>query len=479
MGWFLFYVTFTALLCFVVVWYIYKGRLQRAEKENAELRDEQPRLHKKYEGMFETAQQQIAVQLKDAELQRSSIIQNARVEAEQIRLSTQEMEEQADFYQQTVIAMKNIIAGYGDEYLVPTSTLLDDLAEEFSHKDAGVKLKEARKQTKAIVKQGRSAECDYVEDTRRTGAMNFVTDAFNGKVDSVMSKVKHDNYGKLAQAIRDAYVQVNYKGKAFRNAKISEAYKDARLEELRWACVVHELRQQEREEQRRIREQIREEEKARREYQRAIKEAEKEERMLKKAMEKARKEFEKASAEQRILMEAQLNEMEARLHEAEEKNLRAVSMAQLTRLGHVYIISNVGSFGENVFKIGLTRRLEPLDRVKELGDASVPFAFDVHAMIMSDDAPALERELHNHFLLRQINKVNHRKEFFSASMQEIRDELESMGVEAKWTMAAEAAEYRESLAIDKLIEDNPEARAAWEARQLTLDPTEYADLEIE
>lgn len=479
MGWFLFYVSFTALLCFMVVWFIHKGRMQRAEKENAELRAEQPKLQKQYETMFETAKQQIAVQLKDAELQRSSIIQNARVEAEEIRRSTQVMEEQADFYQQTVIAMKNIIAGYGDEYLVPTSTLLDDLAEEFSHKDAGVKLKEARKQTKAIVKEGRSAHCDYVEDTRRTGAMNFVTDAFNGKVDSIMSKVKHDNYGKLAQAIHDAYVQVNYKGQAFRNAKITEAYKDARLEELRWACVVHELRQQEREEQRRIREQIREEEKARREYQRAIKEAEKEERMLKKAMDKARKEFEKASAEQRILMQAQLNDMEARLHEAEEKNLRAVSMAQLTKRGHVYIISNVGSFGENVFKIGLTRRLEPLDRVKELGDASVPFAFDVHAMIMSDDAPALERELHNHFLLKQINKVNHRKEFFRASLLEIRDELESMGVEAKWTMAAEAAEYRESLAIEKLIEENPEARSAWESRQLTLDPTEYADLEIE
>ncbi|MEZ6164441.1 MAG: GIY-YIG nuclease family protein [Phycisphaerales bacterium] len=178
-------------------------------------------------------------------------------------------------------------------------------------------------------------------------------------------------------------------------------------------------------------------------------------------------------------MEAQLAEMEARLLEAEEKNQRAISMAQLTKRGHVYIISNVGSFGDNVYKIGLTRRLEPLDRVKELGDASVPFAFDVHAMIMSDDAPALERELHNHFLLKQINKVNHRKEFFRASLQEIREELESLGVETKWTMAAEAAEYRESLAIEKIIVENPEARAAWESRQLSLDPTEYADLDIE
>jgi hypothetical protein len=479
MGWFLFYVALTALVCFVVVWFIHRGRLHRTEKENADLREEQPKLQKKYERMFEVANEQIAVQLQDAELQRSSIIQNARAEAEQIRLATKKLEDEADVYQQTVIAMKNIIAGYGDEYLVPTSTLLDDLAEEFSHKEAGKELKDARKRTRAIVKEGRSAECDYVEDNRRVGAINFVTDAFNGKVDTVMSKVKHDNYGKLAQAIHDAFIQVNFSGVAFRNARVTEMYKQARLDELRWACIAQELRLQEREEQRLIREQIREEEKARREYQKAIQEAEKEERMLKKAMEKARKQFELASAEQRVLMEAQLAEMEARLHEAEEKNQRATSMAQLTKRGHVYIISNVGSFGDNVYKIGLTRRLEPLDRVKELGDASVPFAFDVHAMIMSDDAPALERELHNHFLLKQINKVNHRKEFFRASLQEIREELESMGVETKWTMVAEAAEYRESLAIERMIDENPEAKAAWESRQLSLDPTEYADIEIE
>lgn len=462
----------------------------RTEKENMELRAEQPKLQQKYESLIESAKSRIAVEIKDAELQRSSIIQNARSVADQIRelaqseadivrAASKKLETEADVYQETVIAMKNIIAGYGDEYLIPTSSLLDDLAEEFAHKDAGQQLKAARNRTRAIIKEGRSADCEYVEDVRRTGAKNFVTDAFNGKVDSILSKVKHDNYGKLAQAIHDAYVQVNYKGQAFRNAKITEMYKDARLDELRWAVVAHELRQQELQEQREIREQIREEEKARREFQRAIKDAEKEERLLKNAMEKARAEFETASAEQRVLMEAQLAEMEMMLRAAEEKNLRAVSMAQLTKRGHVYIISNVGSLGDNVFKIGLTRRLEPHDRVKELGDASVPFAFDVHAMIMSDDAPALERELHKHFLIKQVNKVNHRKEFFRASLQEIREELESMGVETKWTMTAQAAEYRETLAIEKLILEDPQARDAWETRQLTLDPTEFADLEIE
>ncbi|MFA0544491.1 GIY-YIG nuclease family protein, partial [Vibrio sp. 10N.222.52.B7] len=106
----------------------------------------------------------------------------------------------------------------------------------------------------------------------------------------------------------------------------------------------------------------------------ARKEAEKEEKMLQKALEKARSELGQASEEQRAVFEAQLAELESKLQEAEEKGQRALSMAQQTRRGHVYVISNVGSFGEEVFKIGMTRRLEPMDRVKELGDASVPFS---------------------------------------------------------------------------------------------------------
>jgi len=140
-------------------------------------------------------------------------------------------------------------------------------------------------------------------------------------------------------------------------------------------------------------------------------------------------------------------------------------MAQQTRRGHVYIISNIGSFGEDVYKIGLTRRLDPLDRVRELGDSSVPFDFDVHAMIFAEDAPAVETQLHRHFVISQLNKVNHRKEFFKVSLTEIRDELTSLGLSASWTMTAAAKEYRESLAIEHAIADDPQAREAWLKRQ--------------
>ena len=257
-------------------------------------------------------------------------------------------------------------------------------------------------------------------------------------------------------------------GRAFRNARVLRTYVEARVEELRWAVVVHELRERERDEQRRIKEQIREEEKARREYDRAQKEAAKEEDVIRRAMDRARGEIAQATDAQRAKYEAQLQELALRLQVAEEKNQRALSMAQQTKRGHVYIISNVGSFGEDVFKIGLTRRLEPQDRIRELGDASVPFEFDVHAMIVSDDAPALEHSLHRHFLAAQVNKVNPRKEFFRASLTMIREEVEKLGIQVSWTMAAGAAQYRESLAIDRAIRDNPTAYQAWMKRQLVL-----------
>ena len=252
---------------------------------------------------------------------------------------------------------------------------------------------------------------------------------------------------------------------------------DSRLAELKWACTANALKDKDREEQRQLREKIREEEKALREYERAIKDAAKEEEILSKAMEKAQKQVSEASDAQRAEFEVKLRELEVMLQEAKEKNQRALSMAQQTRAGHVYVISNIGSFGEEVFKIGMTRRLEPHDRVRELSDASVPFAFDVHAMIFSDDAPTLEKKLHGHFLRQQVNKVNPRKEFFKINIDEIRAELTLLGVETHWTMVADAHEYRETLNIERQIAQNPSIEKAWTRHQMEFEPE--AELALE
>jgi hypothetical protein len=134
-------------------------------------------------------------------------------------------------------------------------------------------------------------------------------------------------------------------------------------------------------------------------------------------------------------------------------------MAQQTKRGHVYIISNIGSFGENVYKIGMTRRLEPTDRVKELGDASVPFKFDIHAMIYSDEAPRLENELHKAFNNKKVNMLNNRKEFFNVTIDEIEQKTREIGLDAEFSRLPEAMEYKESLAIlDKLNSQQAESK---------------------
>ncbi len=406
-----------------------------------------------------------------------NIIDSANKRAEEIAGDAYAAMNKAKELTETAQAMKNIIEGYGDQYIVPTYSLLDDLADYFGYAEAGQQLKSTRENSRLMVKNGIAATCDYAEANRRKTAISFVTDAFNGKIDSILSRTKADNFGKLEQEIKDAFAIVNGNGSAFRGARINPEYLDSRLAELKWACTANALKDKEREEQRELREKIREEEKAIREYERAMKDAAKEEEMLSKAMEKVQKQVSEASDTQRAEFELKLRELEVMLQEAREKNQRALSMAQQTRTGHVYVISNIGSFGEEVFKIGMTRRLEPGDRVRELGDASVPFSFDVHAMIFSDDAPTLEKKLHRHFLRQQINKVNPRKEFFKINLDEIKDELILLGIETHWTMVADAHEYRETLNIEKQITQNPSVEKAWTRHQMEFEPEAEVILE--
>lgn len=449
----------------------------QAHKDLETVKEETSAIQKNNKDLIKAAKEEVEQIKLDATKQAANIIEEAENKAKSIAGEAYDIAQNAEHYTNVVKAMKNVIEGYGDAYLKPTFSLLDELAEEFGFDEAGQKLKEAREKSKMLIKNGDASTCDYVENIRKTTAKNFVLDAFNGKVDTILSMIKKDNYGTLEQKIKDAYALVNNLGAAFRNARITPIYLDARLDELKWGVVVFELKQKEKEEQRRIKEQIREEEKARREYEKAMKDAAKEEEMIRKAMEKAKLAIEKANEEQKAKFEQQLAELQVKLAEAEAKNQRALSMAQQTRSGHVYIISNIGSFGENVFKIGMTRRLEPLDRVKELGDASVPFPFDVHAMIYSEDAPSLETALHRFFVQNQVNKVNPRKEFFRIPLSEIKKEIDNRGLDVKWTISAAALEYKETLAIEKSMANDQAAKDRWIRQQNVVQDSNVFEIE--
>lgn len=210
-----------------------------------------------------------------------------------------------------------------------------------------------------------------------------------------------------------------------------------------------------------------------------MRQAAKEEELRKKALEDKEREiaeaklaFERAAAGDKAQWEQKIAQMQSDneglrqdLAAATEKKL---TIAQQTKKGHVYVISNVGAFGEGVYKIGQTRR-EPQIRVDELGDASVPFDFDIHALIESDNAPALEHKLQKRFLSMQINKINSRKEFFRVPLQEIRGAVDKLKqgeefIVTRWTDLAEATQYRESLDI----QSDPQKLEKWLKRQEAL-----------
>ncbi len=270
--------------------------------------------------------------------------------------------------------------------------------------------------------------------------------AFNGECDVLISKVKWNNVNQMKERMQKLFDAINKLGQGFQ-VYLNNQYLDLKRKELILEYEYQSKRQQEKEEMRAIQEELREEEKAKREFEQAQREAEKEEATYQKALDKARKEYEASTGEKHDKLQAQIEKLEQELKEAQEKKERALSMAQQTKRGHVYVISNIGSFGENVYKIGMTRRLEPVDRVKELGDASVPFQFDIHAMIYSDEAPTLENELHKAFTNKKVNMLNYRKEFFNVTLDEIENKVKEIGLDAEFSRLPEAMEYRETLAI--------------------------------
>lgn len=282
--------------------------------------------------------------------------------------------------------------------------------------------------------------------------------AFNGECDSFISDVEWNNVLKMEERIEKSFKAIN-KVYHEQDIHISRLYMQLKKKELQLSFEYKDKKHKEREEQRAIREQMREEEKAQREIEAAIAKAQKEEEIYQKALSKAREEITHLEGEKQEKMQQRIAELEARIAEAEQNKERALSMAQQTKRGHVYVISNIGSFGENVYKIGMTRRLDPTDRVRELGDASVPFPFDVHAMIFSENAPALEAELHRQFENKRVNKVNPRKEFFNVSLTEIEEVVHKNNATIEFTEVAEARDFRESKVIESKYKGSIESDA--------------------
>jgi hypothetical protein len=275
---------------------------------------------------------------------------------------------------------------------------------------------------------------------------------FNSECNSIINNVSVKNIDTSRSRIKKSFEALNTIF-ATDAVALSHDYLEMKLEELSLVYAAELKKEEEREIQRAIREQMIEEEKVRKEIEREKAKIEKEETQFKNEISKLMNYLQKSRDEiQTQLYVDKIRELEGKLQLLEKDKENVLQKEQNTRAGFVYIISNIGSFGENIYKIGMTRRLEPMDRINELGDASVPFKFDVHAMIFSEDAPTLEATLHQSFKQHELNKVNARKEFFKLPLEEIKTVvMENHNATVTFVIEPVAEEYRRSLQLSKAI----------------------------
>lgn len=344
-----------------------------------------------------------------------------------------------------------------EEILYQSYSLFKPMYDFASSEEYKEQIEKIRSQQKEMIRNKTAATCSTkwtVNGSEAKGRkvtndnIKMLLRCFNTDCENAIDRVKYNNIESMKARINKSYESLNKLGES-NNITISPIYLRLKLDELSLAIEYAIKKQDEKEEQKRIRQEMREQAKLEKELEEARKNIDKEKKHYSNALDKLNSQLEGSlSEEQKNSLLEKKEEIENQLSSL-QKALDDVDYREANqKAGYVYIISNIGAFGENVYKIGMTRRLEPMERVDELGDASVPFNFDVHAMIFSEDAPKLEAALHRAFENRKLNMVNTRREFFRVTL----DEIEAV-VKANYDKTVEfikippAEQYRQSLAM--------------------------------
>ena len=330
-----------------------------------------------------------------------------------------------------------------------------DFSTSLEYKDTLINLRE---QQKAMIKDKTAVTYNpnwIVNDSKAEGrkmtrnSIKSILRSFNNECTEAINKATYSNYDRISRRITRSFEQHN-KMYSVDDVAIKIDYLNLKLDELNLAFAYRQKSQEEKEILREQRAQEREEKALQREIASKRKKIDKEIKHYTQAIQELEEKSKEEPSNQNLLAEIQKlkNELEAQQNQKTEVDYRE----QHATAGYVYIISNIGSFGRNIFKIGVTRRLEPMDRINELSSASVPFKFDVHALIFSEDAYKLESELHNKFTGNRVNKVNNRKEYFSITIGEVENELKKYkDMTVDFREKPEANEYRETLALENSI----------------------------
>lgn len=331
-----------------------------------------------------------------------------------------------------------------------------DFANALGYKEALSKIRTSQKnlikENKAVTgydnwtingnaKQGKK----MVSDTQK-----LLLRTFNGECDALVGKVKYTNFDASLDRIRKSAAAVSKLG-TIMGISITNEYLRLKEDELRLAFEYQRMKQKESEEAKAARAKQREQARIQKELEERRCKFEKEQTHYQTAYEKINAQLLQHPGDADLI--SRKEEMERTLSDI-DKALTDIDYRQANmKAGYVYVISNIGSFGKDIYKIGMTRRLEPQNRIDELGDASVPFNFDVHAMIFSDDAPALEAALHRAFEDKKVNMVNHRREFFHVTLGEIKDVIkENFDKTVEFIDTPDAEQYRISLKMKGRID---------------------------
>lgn len=327
----------------------------------------------------------------------------------------------------TIEQKKRLIVELDEEALMQSFGLYQPKFDFVNAEMYKQKLDFVRQQQKAMIKSGTAVNgvTNWQVNGSASQGKKMVSDmqklllrAFNGECDELVAKVKYNNLDASIKRIRTSCEAISKLGKIM-SISISHTYMMLKIEEINIAFEYAQAKQREKEEQKAIREQMREEAKLQREIEEQRRKLQKEQTHYANAIAKLRMQL--AENPDDAALKAKLAELCEQYEETEKAIADVDYRAANHRAGYVYIISNIGSFGENIYKIGMTRRLDPTERIDELSDASVPFNFDIHAMIFTEDAPGLEAALHNAFEDRKLNLVNHRREFFNVTLDEIKE----------------------------------------------------------
>lgn len=417
-------------ILFLILWLRARGAHKRAEKRIIEADATAEALKTKYAPIISIEDEVSALRGTAKELEKK--VEETRSSYLEKRVTLRNLEQQVAIY---------------DEKLSFAELGVYEPHFEFSDPDEyRDEIKRIRERQKAMVSEKTATEfptnltLDGSAAKGRTMVnrqIRLTMRAFNNECEAAIANTRWNNVNAMEKRILNAAKQID-KANESMNLRVNERFVSLKLDELH---ATHEYREHlkvEKEERAELARAEREEKRLLAEAEAAEREEERYQKLLNKARSEA------GVDEERIA------ELEAALAEAHATSERARAMAEMTKSGYVYIISNIGSFGEDVVKIGLTRRLDPDDRVKELGDASVPFGFDTHAMIYSDEAPALESALHKEFADRRVNASNIRKEFFRVSLEEVEAAVKRLAPSARFFADREAQEWHETLSARKV-----------------------------